>query len=156
MLFLKGHEVYDYFHNNKSFYDNQYGFRKSHSTVLFSILERMNSVSSFTLAMELIDHIMGYLDSSKLPVSVFLDLSKAFGTLNYAILLVKMKYYGFSGTSLNWFRSYLTDRNQFTEFNGVKSAVTKLTMHWSPSRIYLRSSVIHNLHKRYSHGYRQL
>ena len=77
--------------------------------------------------MELIDRITGYLDSGKLPVSVFVDLSKAFDTLNHAILLEKLKYYGFSGTSLNWFRSYLTDRNQFTEFNCVKSAVTKLT-----------------------------
>ena len=77
--------------------------------------------------MELIDRITGYLDSSKLPVSVFFDLSKAFDTLNHAILREKLKYYGLSGTSLNWFRSYLTDRNQFTEFNGVESAVTKLT-----------------------------
>ena len=67
--------------------------------------------------MELIDRITGYLDSGRLPVSVFLDLSKAFDTLNH----------GFNGTSLNWFRSYLTDGSQFTEFNGVKSAVTKLT-----------------------------
>ena len=51
-------QVYEYFHNYKLFYDNQYGFRKSHSTVL--------------TAMELIDRITRYLDSGKLPVSVFL------------------------------------------------------------------------------------
>ena len=107
-------QVYEYFHNNKLFYDNHYRFKKSHSTEL--------------AAMELIDRITGYLDSwSKLPVSVFFDSAIAFDTLNHAILLEKLKYYGFSGTSLNWFRSYLTDRNQFTEFSGVKSAVTKLT-----------------------------
>ena len=56
-----------------------------------------------------------------------MDLSKDFDTLNHALLLEKLKYYGFSGTPLNWCRSYLTDRKQFTEFNGVESAVTKLT-----------------------------
>ena len=55
-------QIYDYFHNNKLFYDNQYGFRKSHSTEL--------------AAMELTDRITGYLDPDKLPVSVFLGLSK--------------------------------------------------------------------------------
>ena len=47
-------QVYEYFHNNKLFYDNQYGLRKSHSIEL--------------AAMELIDRITGYLGSVKLPV----------------------------------------------------------------------------------------
>ena len=69
-------------------------FRKGHSTDLASI--------------ELVDRVSEYLDVGKLPISVFLDLSKAFDTLNHAILLDKLKYYGFSNTPLNWFWKLFT------------------------------------------------
>ena len=59
------------------FFDSQYGFRKHHSTEL--------------AALELTDRIRHELDQKKVPFAVFLDLSKAFDTLNHDILLTKLK-----------------------------------------------------------------
>ena len=48
----------------------------------------------------------------KIPASIFLNLSKAFDTLNIDILPCKLKYYGIDGTSLNLIKSYLANRFQ--------------------------------------------
>ena len=60
-------QLYEYFILNKLFYKSQHGFKLLHSTE--------------TAALEFIDRIYTYLDSGKLPISVYLDLSKAFDTL---------------------------------------------------------------------------
>ena len=106
-------QVYNYFCTHKLFYESQYGFRKCHSTELAAI--------------ELVDRLSNYLDAGKVPVSVFLDLSKEFDTLNHTILIEKLRYYGLNDTSLNWFHSYLLDRLQFTEYNSVCSDVVTLS-----------------------------
>ena len=100
-------QVYEYFTNNELFYNSQYGFRKLHSTEYASL--------------ELVDRISQYLDNGKLPVTVYLDLSKAFDTINNEILLKKLEYYGFTDTPLKWFRSYLHNRQQYVFFNGCCS-----------------------------------
>jgi hypothetical protein len=105
-------QLYDYFISNDLFYDSQYGFRKSHSTEL--------------AATELIDRLKQNLDDKTTPFSVFLDLSKAFDTLNYDILLYKLQYYGVKGSSLNLFNSYLNGRSQFVEINDIQSSPRKL------------------------------
>ena len=63
----------------------------------------------------------------KIPVSDFLDLSNNFDSLNHAILMDKFKYYGLNETSLDWFRSYLYKRYQYTKSNGACSDVINLT-----------------------------
>ena len=50
-----------------------------------------------------------------------MDFSKAFDTLDHAILLEKLRYYGISGTSLYWFRSYLSNRKRYVEINNERS-----------------------------------
>ena len=60
--------------------DIQYGFRKNHSTQ--------------SAALELIDRLMISMDKGQTPLAIFLDFSKAFDTLDYEILLYKLKYYG--------------------------------------------------------------
>ena len=101
-------QVYEYFDKNQLFLSSQYGFRKSHSTELASL--------------ELIDRISKDLDNKKIPLSIFLDLSKAFDTLDHKILLKKLEYYGVTGLALEWFRSYLTNRKQVLKYNDTYSS----------------------------------
>ncbi len=67
------------------------------------------------------------MDKMKTPISIFLDLSKAFDTLNHDILLHKLKYYGIDGVAHQLMRSYLTDRKQFVEIDNTNSDTLILT-----------------------------
>jgi len=106
-------QVYDYFNDNNLLYKNQYGFRKKHSTELAGL--------------EFHDKIVSELDQSKLPLAIFLDLSKAFDTIDHEILLHKLQYYGITGISLQWFKSYLTNRRQYVQFKDSISSESPLT-----------------------------
>ena len=100
-------QMHDYFHTNKLYFEAQYGFRKKHSTAL--------------AAVEMIDRITSELDKGNTPLNIFLDLSKAFYTLDHKIMLYKLKYYEVTGPALELLRSYLSDRKQYVEFENVKS-----------------------------------
>ena len=104
-------QTYGYLFTNILLYSSQCGFRKGHSTDLAST--------------EPIERVSEYLDCGKLPISVFVDLSKAFDTLSHSILLDKTKYYGFSNTPLNWFSFYLQNRMQFVDFDGTLSTTVQ-------------------------------
>ena len=54
---------------------------------------------------------------------LFLDLKKAFDTVNHDILIEKLKLYGFQKQSLSWFKSYLKDRKQFCKINQTQSSI---------------------------------
>jgi len=88
--------------NNK-----QYGFRKKHSTVDAVI----KYISDISLSQDL----------NKSTLAVYLDLSKAFDTLNHTILLSKMEHYGIRGMPLLWFKNYLTNRKHFVEYQKQSS-----------------------------------
>jgi len=100
-------QLYQYFVDNQLFYHNQYGFRKNHSTELAN--------------MDLIDRIVCAMDNKKIPISIFLDLSKAFDTLDHNILLNKLEYYGVKGNALELFISYLDNRKQVVQYDETTS-----------------------------------
>ena len=66
--------------------------------------------------------IRGALDDGNFACGIFIDLQKAFDTVDHHILLKKLEYYGIRGLANNWFRSYLTNRQQFVSINGFDSA----------------------------------
>ena len=91
---------------------NQYGFRKNHSTSLALLY--------------LYDKITAAFDERKYTAGLFLDLSKAFDTVNHSILLGKLEDYGIRGLALEWVKSYLCKRLKYVEFNGVSSSYKEI------------------------------
>ena len=100
-------QLTSHFDNNDLFYSSQYGFRKCHNTEF--------------AAVELIDRITKQMDKNENPLNIFLDMSKAFDTLDHSILLEKLEHYGIKYKSLELLRSYFTNRYQFVDFNNTKS-----------------------------------
>ena len=68
-------------------------------------------------ALELVDKISFCMDNDNIPLTIFLDLSKAFDTLDKKILFAKLNHYGVRGSALQLLQSYLTDRNQYFIFH---------------------------------------
>ena len=86
-------------------FKHQFGFRKNYSTE--------------QAILELTDNLKMKIDSNEAICSIFLDLSKAFDTVNHQILLQKLYRYGIR--PLQWFKSYLESRTQYVEVENVKS-----------------------------------
>ena len=93
--------TYSHLEKTNQLYKSQYGFRSKHSCE--------NAVS------ELIGEVIKANDKNKFTISVFLDLSKAFDTLSHDILFSKLERYGIRGNCLDWFKSYLSNRNILTK-----------------------------------------
>jgi hypothetical protein len=106
-------QIHEYFVSCKAYYNSQYGFRSLHSTEL--------------AAMELIDRVTTLMDKNQVPLNIYLDLSKAFDTLDHHILLHKLEYYGITDSALELLQSYLSNRKQYVQFcdyNSEHLAVT--------------------------------
>ena len=67
------------------------------------------------------EHIRDSLDQNKIACGIFIDLQKAFDTVDHNILLDKLAYYGIRGVANDWFRSYLSNRQQYLSINGHDS-----------------------------------
>src|SRR3989442_97744 len=96
-----------FFAKFNTLYEFQFGFRTNYSTKL----ALLNSV----------DDILNSLNDKQYVAGIFFDLSKAFDSIDHSILLVKLDCYGIRGTMLNWFRSYLSNRSQYTKINDASS-----------------------------------
>ena len=97
----------------KILFEYQYGFRKLYSITLALI--------------EFTDSIIKFLDEGQYRMSTFVDLTKAFDIVDHEILLDKLDRYGIRGHANDLFRSYLSDRQQYTMINGVNSAFKNIT-----------------------------
>ena len=73
------------------------------------------------------DKIQKAIDSGMYACEIFLDLSKAFDTVNYEILLQKLECYGIRGVAKRWFESYFHNRQQFVSMGDVKSATKAIS-----------------------------
>ena len=91
---------------NNILYQYQFGFRENYSTTL--------------ALLDVVDQIYASV------VGVYLDLEKAFDTVNHAILLHKLYNYGIRGVVYEWFRNYLHNRTQFVTVNECNSEVRKI------------------------------
>ena len=105
-------QLYDYFCKNNLLCEQQYGFRSKHSTELATI--------------KLVDYLVKNMDENFIPCAIYLDLSKAFDTLNFDILINKLKFYGIVGTPLKLLDSYLKNRHQFVDFKNTKSDLQEI------------------------------
>ena len=94
-------------------YAGQYGFRPKHSTI--------NAITQFS------HNILSSIDARQQSIAVYLDLSKAFDTIDHSILLKKLEHYGIRGIALEWFKSYLTEREQFVRYKCVDSKVLTIS-----------------------------
>ena len=106
-------QLYQFFTDQKLFYQSQYGFRQNHSTELAAI--------------ELVQKLTSEMDNNEIPINIYLDLSKAFDTLDHSILLEKLKIYGVKDQAFNLLSSYLSNRMQYVEFNSFKSELLPIT-----------------------------
>ena len=97
---------------NQLLYKGQYGFRNKHSTQMAII--------------EMIDKIHSAMEREEYTFGLFLDYRKAFDTVNHTLLLAKLEYYGIRGINNQWFKSYLTDRTQYTTYNGTRSDINSV------------------------------
>ena len=88
--------VYEFLTKTNQLYSSQYGFRKNHACD--------QAVG------ELVANITKGIEQRKLTASVFLDLSKAFDSLEHSVIFKKLYRYGLRGQCLAWFKSYLTER----------------------------------------------
>ena len=111
-------QLYSYLNVNFLLSEQQYGFRSQHSTEL-ACVKLVDYYHYITTEMDNIKKI-------KSPTAIFLDLSKAFDTLNFNILLNKLQYYGIHGISLSLIRSYLTNRFQYVQFKNSESDLLEI------------------------------
>ena len=86
-------QLYDFLQEHNILFQNQFGFRKNNS-MTFALLQ-------------ITEKIKETIDNKKYGCGIFIDLSKAFDTVNHEILPRKMEHYGIRGVALEWFRSYL-------------------------------------------------
>ena len=107
-------QLYRYLEANHLLAINQFGFRCGRSTAL--------ALSQFT------DEVLGNMDNGLINGIVFIDLKKAFDTVDHTIMLQKLRSLGIRSIHLAWFNSYLSSRTQSTVVGQTSSTTRKVTV----------------------------
>ena len=89
--------LYNFLETHNILYENEFSFRKNNSTIY--------------ALMQITEKIKESIDKGKFGCGIFIDLRKAFDTVNHDILL-KLEHYGIRDNMLNWLKSYLSNRKQ--------------------------------------------
>ena len=110
--------------------NSQHGFQKFKSTT--------------SALLSLSDYILSAFDQKKYVIAIFLDFSKAFDTVDHDILLLKLEHSGIRGICLDWFKSYLKNRKQFTEYNNTRS--TKKDLKYSVPQGSILGPILFNIY----------
>jgi len=110
---LMFNRLFDYFSKYNLFFSSQYGFLPGRST--------SHALLHFT------NNILSAFEGKQIACGIFLDLSKAFDTLDHNILVNKLQHYGIRGTALAWFSNYLSNRKQCVNVNGNSSEFLNIT-----------------------------
>ena len=98
-----------YFDKYNILYQNQFGFPQGHS--------------SHHALITLVNKITQSIDSGDMVIGIFLDLKKAFDTVNHKILVKKLFSYGIWGQVINWFKSHFENRSQYVTYNEKRSDI---------------------------------
>ena len=130
---LIANKLYQHINNNGYFSSEQSGLLHLYSTV--------------TSLVKSIDDWYNGMDLGKLTGVVFIDLKKAFDTVDHDILCQKLEHYGIQGWDLSWIRSYLSNRKQYTRVNGVESSIQEIKIGVPPGSclgllLFLFTSII--------------
>ena len=115
-------KIYKFFSDNNLIYSLQFGFRQKYWTD--------HALISFT------ENIRKKLDESIFGCGIFVDLLKAFDTVEHDILLSNLKHYGIHGLANDWFKSYLSNRKQYISIDGYDSNLPDIKFH-VPHRSFL-------------------
>ena len=108
------YQLFDYTCENNLLTIEQFGFRRGHSTELAAI--------------QLVDRLTKQMVLGNGPTNIYIDLSKAFDTLDHSILLDKLSYYGICGVENLMLRTYLSNRHQYVEYNDSKSETKSISI----------------------------
>ena len=104
--------IYKFFFENNIIYPLQFGFRQQYST--------------FYALISLTEDIRKNLNKGNIGCGIFVDLKKAFDTVEHDILLAKLEHYDIRDMTNNWFKSYLFNRKQFVSINDHVSNQTSV------------------------------
>ena len=104
---------YSFLVKHNILYQKQYGFRNKHTT--------------YMAVLDFVKNISDAIDNDKVTLGIFMDLSKAFDTIDHNILLNKLYHYGFRGISHAWFSDYLSNRTQYVQYKNVVSSNENVT-----------------------------
>ena len=81
----------------------------------------MQKHSTAMAILEFVEKMHSAIDNGEYSTGIFLDLAKAFDTVNHTLLLNKLEHYGIRGIPHLWFKNFLSSRKQYVHFKGVDS-----------------------------------